>query len=290
MSKNLVQNLGGYPGCYQKMQVRAEVVSPGANDSYNDIDICGPFKLWWQFNAIPLPSVSITNTISTPQNPTEFATMTVTASIPAQFREASSQVVYNWDIRSKATSETQWPEIWTPLSFTSASGTFTLQVLLNEGAVEVRVRPRIIPSLSSLQCISSPQTSITEGLESIFLAQKNDNLTLNSPSTLPNTKNQQLSNIPSTKSIDIQIAPNPADTFITINYQLANGGICSIELVDALQRTVAYPVPTQNRESGSYITIMPITNLPNGHYSLRVVVIEAGNTIVREIKSLIIHH
>jgi hypothetical protein len=89
-------------------------------------------------------------------------------------------------------------------------------------------------------------------------------------------------------TVNLLTAPNPAETQIGLRFHLPQEATVSVEVLDALQRRVLLPVNTEHRDFGTYELSIPVGNLTNGAYSVRLRAILSNGVILFQQLSLII--
>ena len=76
----------------------------------------------------------------------------------------------------------------------------------------------------------------------------------------------------------------------TINYSLDEEATASIEILDALQRTVMKPLNQHKQDAGAYTIVVPISQLITGTYSVRLTTVSSNGNIRRAVQQIIIVH
>jgi hypothetical protein len=104
------------------------------------------------------------------------------------------------------------------------------------------------------------------------------------------TNNEPIPGKQSRKSVtvDLLTAPNPAETLVGLSFRLPDEAATTIEIVDALQRTVLIPQANVVLPKGNQEFTISVGSLPSGAYSVRVKAVLKNGVVLLENRSLII--
>jgi hypothetical protein len=270
----LTNALGTFPGCYERMQVQASVITPDELGSLSEINACGPFPLRWKVSGIPEPFVSLSSNISNGENPDDPPVAGVNAAIPSRFITSNAIVYYQWSVRSKLLNERP-PDIWEWEALPFFTPTISFPLTASNTQYEVRLRAVIAPQANApLQC--------TVQLDGITVLN-------NDPTTLMAKVLESATQSAATAARPrFTCSPNPASEQTTLSYSLGQEATISIEILDALQRTVLQPIQAESREAGAYLLAIPLHTLPSGVYSIRFSSHHGSQAPLRRVQPLII--
>jgi len=73
------------------------------------------------------------------------------------------------------------------------------------------------------------------------------------------------------KALNLSVFPNPASSYLTVNYNLENSSKVSFELHSTLgQSVINFAQFTQERTPGKYNHVLPVQDVPSGMYLLKI--------------------
>jgi hypothetical protein len=89
-------------------------------------------------------------------------------------------------------------------------------------------------------------------------------------------------------TVNLLTAPNPAETQVGLRFRLPSKATTTIEIVDALQRTILAPMTATALERGEHELSLSVGTLPSGTYTVRVKALLANGALLLEQRPLII--
>jgi hypothetical protein len=315
---NIVSALGYYPSCADLIEVTAKIVSPpevapgsAPTDLYNNANLCGPFTVRWYIDPKPFVKVVESTVTAVPNSSNISATMSLSVETSPMMGNIAG-ATYQWEreIWRKANpadkdSPYQTPTgnlTWQPITLNGANtplnGTYAATLELQDS-----VRFRCTANLSGvaatntvldrtcLTMTSTPtQIRMPNQKPSTFLTAKTveSNLTASSKPPLSSENETLIKSHQSAHLVNLLTAPNPADAQLGLRFTLPEDAITSIEVLDALQRTVLTPQEPVLLSKGANELALVIGSLPSGSYSLRVKAILTNGKLIVEHRSLII--
>lgn len=290
-----VRYLGGYPGCYDLLQVRSTIATPNDANSFDDVNICGPFDLRWK---ISIPSAILNTYTSVTPLSGGLTRITASADAPTQYftEPSSTNTGHTWEYRiGTADLETNIISWTAPTLLTAiigASGTTTIPTPVYGQIIEIRDNMAIqvprtiqhnIPNTSGNNVLTQAgcTTFVATGVSPQYIS-------IAALAFSPNPSSQQAA--VGTSSLRVQTAPNPANEALTLSYNLEESATITVEILDVLQRVVATPLTDHAQDAGSYALVIPTAHLNAGAYSLRTTTRTASGQLLRAVQPLLIAH
>jgi hypothetical protein len=289
---------------------------------YDPVNVCGPFTVRWYLDPKPFVVFNSDPTVTKGAGTNVNFTASLSVGTSAMLGNIAG-ATYQWEreiwrktdpsVKGSAFITPSGILAWQPITLVGAnapnSGTYSEVVRLQDSisfrctinlsgvAATNTVLDRACPTMTSFPIYARmPEPQGT------FLAANTlgDNLALLSaktPSSLSSTQSTfsasaqefvQMPRLHSTYTVNLLTAPNPADAQVGLRFTLPDDATTSIEIIDALQRSVLIPQEPSRLSRGNHELSLSIGLLPSGSYSVVVKAILSNGKTILERRSLMI--
>ena len=271
-----------YLGTFGRMELRSIIATPNDANSFDNINLCGPFDLRWKI-AIPPPNASANASIIEPTAGNPARQLAVQAVIPKRFTEFADITKCDWQVRYRLFDPNlgeigEWSQNQVIAGITGVSGTTALPQPPERGTYiyEVQAKCTIKPLTIT---IYTPEESVT-GLGVVTSSFALAAIRPNGGSDATQAKTPQ--------ALHLTCLPNPAQNQTSVSYSLEEDGFITLEIVDALQRVVFKPFDRERQTAGTFALLIPLAHLPTGSYSIRLTCQNASGQVIRSTTPIIL--
>lgn len=272
---------GGYPGTFGLMELHSIIATPNDANSFDNINLCGPFDLRWKIN-VPPPNASATASIIEPTAGNPARQLAVQAVVPKRFTESANITKCDWQVRYATfdvnLGEGEWSQAQALTGITGVSGTVALP--------QPPVKGTYIYEVQS-QCTITPWTITTytpaETVTGLGVVTSSFALAAIRPHG-----GSDATQAATTQALHLTCSPNPAQNQTSVSYNLEEDGVVTLEVLDALQRVVFKPFDRERQTAGTFALLLPLAHLPTGSYSMRLTCQNTSGQTLRSMTPIIL--